>query len=800
MSSDSSLLLNPSMKDLTVVTLPATLKLTTSNYLAWKTQVEALLYGLDLFKFIDGSHPTPKPTTAADGSETPHKDYLPWFRQDRLLFGALVGSLSPQIVPLITGAASSHEAWQILAKTYASPSRGHIKQLKHRLKQTTKTPTQSITEYMQQIKTITDELASLGKKMDDEDVIDAILTGLDQSSYKPILDAIHARDTLISFNELHEKLINHELSIAQQITVPSLHQPASVFHLQQSNRGGPGNKQWTQKSHTASTGNNHIHHRQSMNTSGILPTPTTPVGNKPFLGKCQWCYQRGHSLTNCPVFKKVHPSIPIPAFNRNIQANKAQVNTMNLNNVPEYTNWIFDSGASHHVTIDLSNLSFHAPYDGTEELDRATKTQILKGTAVKGMYELRSRHLPSSPTVFTMHLTNSTTWHHRLGHPHNKVFKLLSSLVSFHSNTTHDHFLPHPHGLLLSQKKYISDIINKANMSYCKPITTPITCSETLTLHGAPTYPSPTDYRSIVGALQYLSLTRPDIAFTVNKLSQFMHAPTHQHWTTLKRLLRYLQGTLSKGLLLRKNSPLHLHAFTDADWAGDKDNYRNTTGYVVFLGSNPIAWSSKRQTTLARSSTEAEFRAVASTTTEVQWLTNLLSELNFKLPLVPAIYCDNLSATTYFANPVFHSRMKHLALDFHFVREKVQNGSLRVLTKPLLRPRFQLLVSKIVRAYFGLRATSLMNGPRTTEPGLEGESCCVCLMSLEKAIDDEKRVLGCGHEFHRACVDKWFDICRKTCPVCRFPVEVEEVKSKKSEELTEEMVIWFSSFHVAGYI
>lgn len=118
--------------------------------------------------------------------------------------------------------------------------------------------------------------------------------------------------------------------------------------------------------------------------------------------------------------------------------------------------------------------------------------------------------------------------------------------------------LRHPHGLLLSQKKYISDIIHKANMRDCKPITTPITCSETLTLHGAPTHPSPTEYRSIVGALQYLSLTRPDIAFTVNKLSQFMHAPTHQHWTALKRLLRYLQGTLSKGLLLRKNSPLHL--------------------------------------------------------------------------------------------------------------------------------------------------------------------------------------------------------------------------------------------------
>ncbi|KAJ9552201.1 hypothetical protein OSB04_016246 [Centaurea solstitialis] len=267
--------------------------------------------------------------------------------------------------------------------------------------------------------------------------------------------------------------------------------------------------------------------------------------------------------------------------------------------------------------------------------------------------------------------------------------------------------LPHPQGLLLSQKKYISDIIKKANMSDCRSINTPITCSESLTLHAADTYPRPTEYRSIVGALQYLSLTRPDIAFTVNKLSQFMHAPTYQHWTAVKRLLRYLQGTLHKGLLLRRHSPLHLHAFTDADWAGDKDNYRNTTGYVIFLGSNPISWSSKRQSTLARSSTEAEFRAVASTTTEIQWLTQLLTELGFKSPTIPTIYCDNLSATTYSANPVFHSRMKHLALDFHFVREKVQTGSLRVthisgddqladvLTKPLLRPRLQLLVSKI---------------------------------------------------------------------------------------------------------
>lgn len=158
-------------------------------------------------------------------------------------------------------------------------------------------------------------------------------------------------------------------------------------------------------------------------------------------------------------------------------------------------------------------------------------------------------------------------------------------------------------------------------MSDCKPISTPITTSTPLTLTGGTMHPTPTEYCTLVGALQYLSLTRPDVAFTVNRLSQFMHAPTSLHWQALKRLLRYLHGTIHHGIIIRRDSPLTLHAFTDAGWAGDKDNYRSTTGYIVYLGCNPISWSSKRQSTLSRSSTEAEFRAIAATTTEVQWLT-----------------------------------------------------------------------------------------------------------------------------------------------------------------------------------
>ncbi|KAK1441258.1 hypothetical protein QVD17_07102 [Tagetes erecta] len=100
-----------------------------------------------------------------------------------------------------------------------------------------------------------------------------------------------------------------------------------------------------------------------------------------------------------------------------------------------------------------------------------------------------------------------------------------------------------------------------------------------------------------------------------------------------------------------------------------------------------------------------------------------------------------------------------------------------------------------IRSYFGLRTKN------ANACGSEDETpCCVCLLRFEKARDEETRVLGCGHEFHKACVNQWFDLCHKTCPICRFSVEAEEVKAKKCDELTEEMVIWFSSFHVAGYI
>jgi len=260
-------------------------------------------------------------------------------------------------------------------------------------------------------------------------------------------------------------------------------------------------------------------------------------------------------------------------------------------------------------------------------------------------------------------------------------------------------------GIILSQGKYAGDLLKRTGMQSCKPIDTPMAASEKLSLHeGTPlSMGDATRYRSVVGALQYLTLTRPDISFAVNKVCQYLHSPTSTHWTAVKRILRYIRSSMSLGLRITKSSSRLVSGFTDADWAGCVDDRRSTGGFAIFFGSNLVSWSARKQATVSRSSTESEYKSMANATAEIMWIQSLLKELGVRSSPTARLWCDNLGATYLSANPVFHARTKHIEIDYHFVRERVAQKLLDIkligtndqvadgFTKPLTAYKLQEL-------------------------------------------------------------------------------------------------------------
>jgi histone deacetylase 1/2 len=182
--------------------------------------------------------------------------------------------------------------------------------------------------------------------------------------------------------------------------------------------------------------------------------------------------------------------------------------------------------------------------------------------------------------------------------------------------------------LLLQQRKYALELLARAGMLKCAPVTTHMASSERLcSSDGDVLSPEEvTQYRSIVGGLQYLTVTRPDLSFVVNKVCQFLHEPRTPYWSAVKRILRYVRH-IPCGLHFRSSSSTLLSAFSDADWASNMDDRRSTGGYAIFYGGNLIAWSARKQSTVSRSSTESEYKALADATAELVWVQSLFREL-----------------------------------------------------------------------------------------------------------------------------------------------------------------------------
>ena len=227
-------------------------------------------------------------------------------------------------------------------------------------------------------------------------------------------------------------------------------------------------------------------------------------------------------------------------------------------------------------------------------------------------------------------------------------------------------------GLFLNQRKYTIDLLRDSNMLNSKPANTPFDSKLQLDKLGDP-LDSPNYYQKLVGKLIYLTITRPDISFAVSLVSQHMHAPTVVHLCMVKRILRYLKKTIGRGIVMRRNGHTDIIGFSDSDWAGNTIDRRSTTGYCMFVGGNLVSWKSKKQPVVARSSAEAEYRAMAAASCEMVWLKNLLTDLGFSPTSPMKLFCDNQAAMHIAANPVFHERTKHIEVDCHFIRQQVQS-------------------------------------------------------------------------------------------------------------------------------
>lgn len=237
--------------------------------------------------------------------------------------------------------------------------------------------------------------------------------------------------------------------------------------------------------------------------------------------------------------------------------------------------------------------------------------------------------------------------------------------------------------ITLDQTEYINKILKRFNMSTCKSMSTPL---ETNLDFGLQVEMSNKDipYQQAIGSLMYLAvLTRPDISYTVSFMSQFNNKYTENHWKCIKRIFKYLQGTKNFGLVFKKSNNCNIEGFVDADWAGDKRDRKSYTGYVFKLSENAISWESRKQRTVALSSTEAEYMAISEAAKEAIYLKNLLCELMGKSSSSSVkLYNDNLSAQKLALNPMYHKRLKHIDIRHHFIREAVLNKNIELAYVP----------------------------------------------------------------------------------------------------------------------
>ncbi|GJV09257.1 retrovirus-related pol polyprotein from transposon TNT 1-94 [Tanacetum coccineum] len=263
-----------------------------------------------------------------------------------------------------------------------------------------------------------------------------------------------------------------------------------------------------------------------------------------------------------------------------------------------------------------------------------------------------------------------------------------------------------PRGIFINQSKFALESLKKYGFDSCDPVDTPMVEKSKLDENKEGKAVDPSHYRGMISTLLYLTASRPDLQFSICMCARYQARPTEKHLHAVKRIFRYLKGTVNRGIWYLKDSLITLTAFADADHACCQNTRRSTSGSMKFLGDRLVSWSSKRQKSVAISSTKAEYIAMSSCCAQILWMRSQLTDYGLGFNKIP-MYCDNKSAIVLCCNNVQHSRSKHIDIKFHFIKEHVVNGVIElyfvnmeyqladIFTKALTRERIEFVINKL---------------------------------------------------------------------------------------------------------
>ncbi|CAJ2642194.1 unnamed protein product [Trifolium pratense] len=344
------------------------LKLSTSTFFAWRRQVNSLLDGMKCIGYINGkTKPAPEFITAADGKSIDNPAYEDWFANDQLIVSFLLASMTERDAVAFASCDTARQLWLAIEAKYANPSRAHVMSLKNQLQRSRK-GSQTVTEFLFQIKRVADELAVLDATISDDDITLYVLNGLG-SEYRDIAASIRTRERSFTFEELYSHLIAHEEFLQKEDAHAEVAAPTANFHQRNGPRNFRGRNTHRRGGRHASQPSQNMKHgsmdsfnpmqsfsrNQHFSNNNYRPFQQGPSRSQNHfnsrahrsLPSCQFCDFPGHIAKNCPQFMQSAPT-----------ANYAAANS----------NWIFDRGANHHITTDLNNLSLHANYEGLDSV------------------------------------------------------------------------------------------------------------------------------------------------------------------------------------------------------------------------------------------------------------------------------------------------------------------------------------------------------------------------------------------------------------------------------------------------